>query len=131
MNHIPAKVTEIERHEGITIVTFSAAEEVMRMMALELDHSIMPETGVILSVKASNISLGIAPVGELSISNQLKATITKIDNGKVLSSVKFRTGETELESIITRESAERMRLKAGDSVIAMIKSSELSIVERL
>ena len=131
MNHIPAKVTEIERHEGITIVTFSAAEEVMRMMALELDHSIMPETGVILSVKASNISLGIAPVGELSISNQLKATITKIDNGKVLSSVKFRTGETELESIITRESAERMGLKAGDSVIAMIKSSELSIVERL
>jgi molybdopterin-binding protein len=36
-------------------------------------------------------------------------------------------GENEIESVITRTSAEEMGLKAGDAVTAVIKSTEVMI----
>jgi len=131
MNQIDAVVTHIQSSDNINVVSFEAAGQPMRMMALELDRSLKAGTRVRLGVKASNIALGKAPLGTISISNQLKATIARIDNGELLSSVKFSLGEALLESIITRDSLDRMNLQAGEAVVALIKSSELSILERL
>ena len=44
-----------------------------------------------------------------------------------MAEVRLRIGEQELVSIITRGSAERLRLRAGDEVIAVIKSTEVMI----
>ena len=41
--------------------------------------------------------------------------------------VRLRIGDQELTSIITRGSAERLRLKVGDQVFAVIKSTEVMI----
>lgn len=130
MNRIPAVITAIKAHDGITIVSFMAEEQPMRMMALEIDNSLEAGSGVILGVKASNISLAKAPLGLMSITNQLQVTAVHIENGKLLSSVKFRLGDTVLESIITLDSAKRMNLQKDDNIIALIKSSELSILEK-
>jgi molybdopterin-binding protein len=45
----------------------------------------------------------------------------------VMAEVRVRIGAEELVSIITRGSAERLRLAAGDQVIAVIKSTEIMI----
>ena len=47
----------------------------------------------------------------------------------VLSSVKLLVNGVIFESIITRELALEMELKAGDKVLAMIKANDLSIQE--
>ncbi len=41
--------------------------------------------------------------------------------------VRLEIGGQELVSIITRGSAERLRLKVGDQVLAVIKSTEVMI----
>jgi len=129
MNRIDATVTAIESFENITIVSFEAAGQPMRMMALELNSRLGIGSKVTLGVKASNISIAKEMSSMVSISNQLSVTIESVNNGRLLSSIKFSFAGSLIESIITRESALRMNLQAGLKIIALIKSSELSILE--
>lgn len=131
MNHIPATITDIKSVDTINIVTFTAEGQEMRMMALELDEKLVVGSKVILGVKATHVALAKCLNSLMSISNQLDVQLEGVDSGELLSSVKFRFSGAVLESIITKESASRMELKTGDRVIALIKSSELSIVEVL
>jgi len=131
MNLIPAIITDIQSIDNITIVSFKTAHYAMRMMSLELNGSLSIGSEVILGVKATNIALAKEITGMLSISNQLKVAIEQINMGSLLCSVKFKFENQIWESIITRDSAQRMELKAGDKMTALVKSSELSIVEIL
>ncbi|MGI4827104.1 MAG: TOBE domain-containing protein [Janthinobacterium lividum] len=48
--------------------------------------------------------------------------------GTVTAKVTVRVGENILESVITRQSVEEMEIKLGDSVTALIKSTEVMIM---
>jgi molybdopterin-binding protein len=63
----------------------------------------------------------------LSARNQLPATIKTVKLGNVMAEVVMTVGGVEIVAAITRESAESMGLKAGDSVKAVIKSTEVMI----
>jgi len=54
-------------------------------------------------------------------------TIEKIVSDKVVSEVLIRTAAGNVTSIITTGSVERMNLKEGDNVFAIIKATEVSI----
>ena len=62
-----------------------------------------------------------------SIRNRLAGTIEKIVSDKVVSEVVIRTAAGTVTSIITTGSVERMNLKKGDNVFAIIKATEVSI----
>ena len=62
-----------------------------------------------------------------SIRNRLAGTINKIVSDKVVSEVVVRTAAGTVTSIITTGSVERMNLKQGDNVFAIIKATEVSI----
>ncbi|HVN85033.1 MAG TPA: TOBE domain-containing protein [Candidatus Binatia bacterium] len=64
---------------------------------------------------------------ELSARNQLKGKVTKVTLGTVMAEVHVQVGANELVSAITRGSAERLGLKVGDEVVAIIKSTEVMI----
>jgi molybdopterin-binding protein len=59
--------------------------------------------------------------------NRLGGTIEKIVPDKVVSEVVIRTAARDVTSIITTGSVERMNLKQGDNVFAIIKATEISI----
>ncbi len=129
MNRIAATITAIESFDGINVVSFEADGQPMRMMALELNETLRVGSKVILGIKASNIAIASELKGVLSISNQLKVDIEQVNNGELLSSIKFRFAGSLIESIITRDSSQCMNLCPGDEVVALIKSSELSVLE--
>jgi len=54
----------------------------------------------------------------LSARNQLKGRITKITLGDIMVHVVVKIGKHTIESVITRQSAEHMKLKKGDTVEA-------------
>jgi molybdopterin-binding protein len=62
-----------------------------------------------------------------SIRNRLPGTIEKIVSDKVMSEVIIRTAAGIVTSIITTGSVERMNLKAGDNVFAVMKATSVSV----
>jgi len=65
---------------------------------------------------------------EVSSRNQLKGTIKMIKKGPVNTEVTVvLPGGLEIVSVITTYSAERMNLKEGSEVYALMKASEVTI----
>ena len=62
-----------------------------------------------------------------SIRNRLPGTIEKIVSDKVVSEIAIRTAAGEVTSVITTGSVQRMNLKEGDQVFAIIKATEVSV----
>ena len=131
MNTIVAEVKEIKNIDNLNIVKFYFAGTTLSMMSLELNENIKVGAKVKLITKPTHIAIAKNFNGEVSYSNQLDAEIIHVENGELLSSIKIRIWETTLESIITKDSSERMNLHIGDKVTAFIKANELSIVEVL
>ncbi len=63
----------------------------------------------------------------LSARNQLVGTVESVTLGDIMAHVVMRIGEQQVESVITRASAEALNLKKGDTVRAVIKSTEVMI----
>jgi molybdopterin-binding protein len=63
----------------------------------------------------------------ISARNQLKGKITEIISGDVMTHLTIRVGQNLIESVITRKSADEMKLKKGDSVTAVVKATEVMV----
>jgi molybdopterin-binding protein len=66
----------------------------------------------------------------LSARNRLEGKITELQLGGVMAHVVVRVGDNLIESVITRRSAEEMNLKVGDTVSAVIKSTEVMLEKK-
>jgi molybdopterin-binding protein len=63
----------------------------------------------------------------LSARNRLEGEVTELQLGGVMAHIVVRVGKNLIESVITRRSAEEMKLKVGDKVAAIIKSTEVML----
>ena len=63
----------------------------------------------------------------LSARNRLKGKIVELEFGGVMAHVVVKVGNDLIESLITKRSAEEMKLKVGDTVSAEIKSTEVML----
>jgi molybdopterin-binding protein len=64
----------------------------------------------------------------ISARNILKGTVTEVVPGAVNTEVIIQLGGgTEIVSIITKESAERLNLAAGKAVYAVVKASDVMV----
>lgn len=63
----------------------------------------------------------------LSARNKLAGKVEEIQFGGVMAHVVVRVGKNIVESVITKRSAEEMKLKVGDDVFAIIKSTEVML----
>lgn len=63
----------------------------------------------------------------ISARNRLCGRISRLTLDGLMAEVQLRIGDQELVSVITRSSAERLGLRVGDEVFAVIKSTEIMI----
>ena len=63
----------------------------------------------------------------LSARNQLPGTIEDIQMGDIMAHVVVKVGDNLVERVITRNSAQELGLKKGDSVKVVVKSTEVMI----
>jgi len=66
----------------------------------------------------------------LSARNRLQGKIVEIQFGGVMAHVVVRVGKNLVESVITKRSVEEMKLKVGDAVSAVIKSTEVMLEKK-
>ena len=65
----------------------------------------------------------------ISARNKLHGQIEEIVLGDVMAHVVVRVGDNLLESVITRRSADELKLKKGDKVAAVLKATEVMILK--
>ena len=63
----------------------------------------------------------------ISARNRLRGRITRLALDGLMAEVQIRIGDQDLVSVITRASAERLALRVGDEVFAVIKSTEVML----
>jgi len=63
----------------------------------------------------------------ISARNHLKGKITDLKLGDVMAHITIKVGQNLIESVITRQSAEEMNLKKGDTVSAVVKATEVMV----
>mgnify|MGYP000057664616 CR=1 FL=1 len=129
MSKFIATIKKIQSIDNLNIVEFDFCGLTLKMMSLDLNDDVKIGKKVKLSVKPSNISIAKNLTGEISLSNQIVATIQSLENGQLLTSVILKINDTILESIITVDSSKRMNLQIGEVVTILIKASNLSIEE--
>ena len=129
LNNIKAVVTNIQGNKELNILEFDFNGTPLSMIALELPQEIKIGTKVILGAKPSHITIAKDKNIDISYSNKLETKIIDLVEGEFLCSIIMCTGDTKIESLITKKSLLKMQLKKEDEVITLIKSSELFIKE--
>jgi len=63
----------------------------------------------------------------ISARNKLKGKVSEIILGDVMAEITIRVGQNAIDAVITRRSAEELKLKKGDTVVAVIKATEVMV----
>ncbi len=72
-------------------------------------------------------SLGDPQAVEISARNQLRGRVKSMAVDGIMAEVHIQIGQQELVSVITRASAERLGIRVGDEVVALIKATEVMV----
>jgi molybdopterin-binding protein len=59
--------------------------------------------------------------------NQLSGYVEEVRLDRLLAQVKLRIGDQTLTAVITRDAVDELKLKRGDSALAIVKSTEVMI----
>ncbi|MGW1782844.1 TOBE domain-containing protein [Streptomyces sp. NPDC002143] len=130
-NQLPGTVTAVHPGEVMATVKIHLAggQNLTAAITLEAVHqlALAEGTAVRALVKSTEVSVATGAVDGLSIRNQLPGTITGLTVGGVMASVKITVAGGELTAAITKEAATDLGLFVGSDVIALIKSTEVSL----
>lgn len=64
---------------------------------------------------------------ELSARNQVRGVVKAVRTGAIMAEVEVAVEPAELTAVITKGSVDRLGIKEGDSVLVIIKSTEVLI----
>ncbi len=130
-NQIPGTVTAIEPGEVMAAVKvrLDGGQDLTAAITRESvdDLGLTEGSAVRALVKSTEVALATGPVEGLSIRNRLPGTVTGVTTGGAMASVRITIDGGELTAAITRDAARDLGLEAGSSVVALLKSTEVSL----
>ncbi|MFB7908730.1 molybdopterin-binding protein [Kitasatospora sp. NPDC056076] len=130
-NQIPGTVTSVTAGEAMSAVKVRLAggQDITAAITTDAvkDLGIAEGTAVKALVKSTEVSLATARVEGISIRNQIAGTVTDVATGGAMGSVKVDVEGGELTAAITKDAVEALALAAGSPVVALIKSTEISL----
>lgn len=132
MNELRGRIAAVETNGFVSLVDVAVGSDTFTAILLETPSS-APYLAVGREVqvlfKEPEVSLAKNLSGLLSLRNRLRARVQGIRGGEILSEVKLDYQGQTLTSIITTRAVERLALREGDEVEALIKANEVSLRE--
>ncbi|WP_030388809.1 TOBE domain-containing protein [Streptomyces sp. NRRL S-241] len=130
-NQLAGTVTTVTVGEAMATVKVRLAggQEITAAVTAEAvkELGIIPGSAVKALVKATEVALATAPVANLSIRNQLTGTVAEVTAGPAMAAVKVNVSGGGLTAAVTADAVAALGLSAGSSVVALIKSTEISL----
>ncbi|MFD7613201.1 molybdopterin-binding protein [Streptomyces sp. NPDC059828] len=130
-NQLPGTVTGVTSGEVMAAVRvrLGGGQDITAAITADAvrDLGLTEGSAVRALVKSTEVALATGPVEGISIRNQLPGTITDIVTGGAMAGVRLRVAGGELTAAITKEAAVDLGLAVGLPVVALIKSTEVSL----
>ncbi|WP_109030023.1 TOBE domain-containing protein [Streptomyces rubrogriseus] len=130
-NQLPGTVTAVTPGEAMATVTvrLSGGQDLTAAITREAaeDLALTPGTAVRALVKSTEVALATGRVDALSIRNRLPGTVTALTTGAAMATVAVAVEGAELTAAVTRQAADDLGLSVGTPVVALVKSTEVSL----
>ncbi|MEU8588389.1 TOBE domain-containing protein [Streptomyces sp. NPDC048664] len=130
-NRLPGTVTAVDAGEVMAAVKvrLTGGQEVTAAITREAvdDLGLSPGAPVHTLVKSTEVALATETLSGVSIRNQLPGTVEGVDTGGAMAAVRVAVAGGALTAVITRNAAEELALAPGSPVVALIKSTEMSL----
>ncbi|GGS75154.1 molybdenum-binding protein [Streptomyces tanashiensis] len=130
-NQLPGTVTAVTTGEAMASVKvrLDGGQDITAAITADAvkDLGLAEGSAVKALVKSTEVALATGPVQGISIRNQLAGSVTEVSTGGAMGSVKVSVAGGELTAAITKDAVEDLGLAAGTSVVALIKSTEISL----
>ncbi|WP_055525349.1 TOBE domain-containing protein [Streptomyces graminilatus] len=130
-NQIPGTVIAVTTGEVMATVRvrLDGGQEITAAITRESvrDLGLAAGSAVRVLVKSTEVSLAMAAVEGISIRNQLPGRVAELVTGAAMSSVKVSVAGGTLTAAITTDAVRDLGLATGSPVVALIKSTEISL----
>ncbi len=130
-NQIAGTVTGVTTGEAMTTVKvrLEGGQDIIAAITTDAAKDLGLATGseVKALVKSTEVALATAAVDGISIRNQIAGTVSGIATGGAMASVKVVVDGGLLTAALTKDAVEALGLTAGAPVVALIKSTEISL----
>ncbi|WP_371616728.1 molybdopterin-binding protein [Streptomyces sp. NBC_00454] len=130
-NQIAGTVTAVTAGEAMSTVKvrLEGGQDITAAITTDAvkDLGLVAGSSVKALVKATEVALATAAVEGISIRNQIAGTVADVATGGAMASVKVDVNGGGLTAAITKDAVEALGLAAGTSVVALIKSTEISL----
>ncbi|MDN3253387.1 molybdopterin-binding protein [Streptomyces mutabilis] len=130
-NQLPGTVTAVTPGEAMATVRvrLSGGQDLTAAITRDAadDLALATGTAVHALVKSTEVSLATGRVEGLSIRNRLPGTVTARSTGAAMASVHVAVEGAEITAAITTEAADDLGLTVGTPVVALVKSTEVSL----
>jgi molybdopterin-binding protein len=132
MNALAGTITDIRTEGNLSLVAMLAGDGELVLYSIVIDTpeqnpSLSPGKNIQILFKETETMIARDWQGGLSVRNRIPCRIDSLEMGVLLCVVKMRWREVPVSSIITAGAAREMNLQAGDEVLALVKTNEVSL----
>ena len=132
MNKLKGKIVDIQSSDNISIIHVDIEGDVFSSIVLEgkkgpANYKI--KDSVTLLFKETEVGIAKNLSGMISLRNRFKASIKKIDKGSILAKITLNYKNYTIESIISAESTNQMKLKDKEEIEWLVKTNEVTLMK--
>ena len=128
MNQFKGIISKINSSVGLSIIYLDCQGISLKSITInegDGDSSFTIGQEIQFMFKETEVFIGKGWSHQISLQNQLKGVITRINSGQLIAELTIETPIGMVSSIITNDAIKNLHFKEGDKVTAMIKTNEI------
>lgn len=132
MNILTGTITQIQQSGAILLVDIDVNGQ--NFSSLLIESAIRPDwlqksNEIDLVFKETEVSLAKKMSGLISLRNRMQCKVIQVERGELLSKITMQFQQQIISSAITTRAVDSLQIVVGDSVEAMVKSNEISLMK--
>jgi molybdate transport system regulatory protein len=130
VNKLIGNVILVESSPYMSMVDIDVGGDVFSSIVLETPSTasyLKQNSSIVLFFKETEVSIAKNLSGLISLRNRFKGTIKKIEKSDILTKVFLKYKSSEIVSIISTRSANKLGLMEADEVEWLVKTNEVSL----
>ncbi|WP_299434732.1 TOBE domain-containing protein [uncultured Maribacter sp.] len=133
MNNLKGHISAVQVSGTMSIVSVTIAKDLIwKVIVIETPETapyLVIDKKITLLFKETEVIIGTGDLLNLSIQNRITGTIKQLKKGTLLSNILVYTTLGDVAAIVATDAIEKLQLKEGLNITAMVKLNEIMLSE--